>query len=153
MCWRTVWEVTARPFWLQIFGVRGVNCFKKCVILKHAKAISTHHWSCFIHGMRCCRSDWPGLCLFCYQPSCVVSQQSWFGLFLFHKLSNSPPPPSRSTSYWGNYQHSAVCHPYDASRNPCCRQCWVRPCGGRDKSWPIFLGKSYSKLQDLSQSL
>ena len=21
-------------------------------------------------------SDWPGLCLFCYQPSCVVSQQS-----------------------------------------------------------------------------
>ena len=33
-------------------------------------------------GMRCCRSDWPGLFLFCCcQPSCVVSQQSWFGLF------------------------------------------------------------------------
>ena len=32
--------------------------------------------------MRCCRSDWPGLCLFCcYQPLCVVSQQRWFGLF------------------------------------------------------------------------
>ena len=27
--------------------------------------------------MRFCRSDWPGLCLFCFcQPSCVVSQQS-----------------------------------------------------------------------------
>ena len=34
------------------------------------------------YGMRCCRSDWPGLFLFCcYQPSCVVSQQSWFGFF------------------------------------------------------------------------
>ena len=32
------------------------------------------HWS---DGMRCCRSDWPGLCLFCcYQPLCVISQQS-----------------------------------------------------------------------------
>ena len=31
-------------------------------------------------GMRCCGSDWPGLCLFCcYQPLCVGSQQSWFG--------------------------------------------------------------------------
>ena len=30
----------------------------------------------------CCWSDWPGLCLFsCYQPSCVVSQQSWFWAF------------------------------------------------------------------------
>ena len=29
--------------------------------------------------MRCCRSDWPGLCLFyCYQPLCVVSQHNWF---------------------------------------------------------------------------
>ena len=28
-------------------------------------------------GMRCCKSDWPGLCLFCcYQTSCVFSQQS-----------------------------------------------------------------------------
>ena len=35
----------------------------------------------------------PGLCLFCYQPSCVVSQQSWFGLFLFHKFSDFTPPP------------------------------------------------------------
>ena len=46
------------------------------------------------HGMRCCRSDWPGLCLFCcYQSSCVVSQQSWFLAFLFHKFSNFTPPP------------------------------------------------------------
>ena len=56
--------------------------------------------------MRCCRSDWPGLCLFCcYQPSCVVSQQSWFWAFLFHKYSNFTPLPHpqvssfRSTSW------------------------------------------------------
>ena len=36
----------------------------------------------------------PGLCLLCYyQPLCVVSQQSWFGLFSFHKFSNFAPPP------------------------------------------------------------
>ena len=30
------------------------------------------------------RSDWPGLFLICYyQPSCVISQQSWFGLLCF----------------------------------------------------------------------
>ena len=34
-------------------------------------------------GMRCCRSDRPGLCLFCYyQLSCVVNQQSRFWAFL-----------------------------------------------------------------------
>ena len=50
-------------------------------------------------GMRCCRRDWPGLCLFCcYQPSCFVSQQSGFGSFLcmcfihFPILLHSPPP-------------------------------------------------------------
>ena len=32
------------------------------------------YWS---DGMRFCRSDWPGLCLFyCYQPLCVASQHS-----------------------------------------------------------------------------
>ena len=45
-------------------------------------------------GMRCCRSDQPWLCLFCcYQRLCVVSQQSWFWTFLFHKFSNFTPPP------------------------------------------------------------
>ena len=48
-------------------------------------------------GMRCCRSDWPGLCLFCcYQPSCVNSQQSWFVLFFcfinFPILLSIPTP-------------------------------------------------------------
>ena len=63
--------------------------------------------------MRCCRSDWPGLCLFCcYQPLCVVSQQSWFGFFYFinfpillpstptpniSDLKLSPPPPAIDT--------------------------------------------------------
>ena len=42
----------------------------------------------------CCRSDWPGLCLFCcYQPLCVVSQQSWFGVFCFISPFYSAPPP------------------------------------------------------------
>ena len=52
------------------------------------------HWS---DGMRCCRSDWPGLCLFCcYQLLCIVSQQSWLGVFfLCHKFSNSTPPPQQ----------------------------------------------------------
>ena len=65
-------------------------CLKKFPILPV-------RWS---NGMRCRRSDWPGLFLFCcYQPLCVVSQQSRFGLFLFHKFSNftSPPPQARRT--------------------------------------------------------
>ena len=38
-------------------------------------------------GMRYCRSDWSGLCLFCcYQPLCIISQQSWFGVFCFINL-------------------------------------------------------------------
>ena len=50
-------------------------------------------------GMRCCRSDWPVLCLFCcYQPSSVVSQQSWFWAFLFHKFSYFTPPPPLAVS-------------------------------------------------------
>ena len=41
------------------------------------------------------RSDWSGLCLFCcFQPSCVVSQQSWF--FFFAYFSNFTPPTFRS---------------------------------------------------------
>ena len=44
--------------------------------------------------MRCYRSDWPGLCLFCCsRPTCIVSQQSWFGAFLFPKFYFDPPPP------------------------------------------------------------
>ena len=35
--------------------------------------------------MRWCRSDWPGLCLFCC-TSCVVSQQSWFGFFFVYVI-------------------------------------------------------------------
>ena len=69
----------------------------------------TEFFVCFIQncqfhspsdGMRCCRSDWPGLCFFffffCYnQPSCFVRQQRWFWTFcLFYKFSNLPPSPS-----------------------------------------------------------
>ena len=46
--------------------------------------------------MRCFKSDWPGLCLFCcYQPSCVVSHQSWFWAFInFFRFT---PPPANPT--------------------------------------------------------
>ena len=47
-------------------------------------------------GMRCCRSYWPELCLFCcYQPLFVVSQQSWFGFFCVSYIFQfySPLPP------------------------------------------------------------
>ena len=41
-----------------------------------------------------CRSDWPGLCLFCcHQPSCVVGQPSWFLLFCFIHFLILPIPP------------------------------------------------------------
>ena len=51
-------------------------------------------------------SDWPGLCLFCcHQPSCFVSQQSWFGFFCF---TNYPimlfPPDQRHCSAMPNPQ-------------------------------------------------
>ena len=62
-----------------------------------------HTFSNFIwsEGIRCCRSDWPGLCLFCC-PSCDVSHQSWFGLFLCHKcpLFYPPPPPDVPCPSW-----------------------------------------------------
>ena len=39
-------------------------------------------------GMRYCRSNWPGLYLFCcYQPSCCQPTGLILGLFLFHKSS------------------------------------------------------------------
>ena len=47
-----------------------------------------------VNTVQCCRSDWPGPCLFCcYQPSCVISQQSWIGLFCFINFPILPPPP------------------------------------------------------------
>ena len=63
------------------------------ISIQHIFNLPSLRWS---DGMRCCRSDWPGLCLFnCYQPLCIISQQSWFGVFFFffHKLFNFTPPP------------------------------------------------------------
>ena len=51
---------------------------------------------CFINfsNLRCCRSDWPGPCLFCcYQPSCVVSQRVDLGFKNFPIWLPLPPPP------------------------------------------------------------
>ena len=66
-------------------------------------------------GMRFCRSAWPGLCFFCcYQPLCVVSQQSWFGVFCFTNLpilhTPLPSPPS---------DHSRLC----VVTSPCFSAC------------------------------
>ena len=33
----------------------------------------------------------------CYQPSCVVRQQSFFWAFLFHIFSSLTPPPPQTT--------------------------------------------------------
>ena len=50
--------------------------------------------------MRCCRSDWPGRCLFCcYQPLCVVRQQSLFSaIYCFINCPILPPPPFITTN-------------------------------------------------------
>ena len=42
--------------------------------------------------MWCCRSDWPGLCLFCYQPSCV-NHQLILGFFVSYIFQFYPPLP------------------------------------------------------------
>ena len=43
-------------------------------------------------GMRCCRSGWHRLCLFCcYQPSVSYRPTELILGFLFHKLSNFAP--------------------------------------------------------------
>ena len=63
--------------------------FMDCFNTKSEKLLLD--FGCFI-----LRSDWPGLCLFwCYEHSCVVSQQSWFLAFFFllHTFSNFTPPP------------------------------------------------------------
>ena len=68
-------------------------CFFFCFFFYKFLILHTHththtRWS---DGMRCCGSYFSGLLLFCcYQPSCVVSQQSWF---CFMNFPISPPPP------------------------------------------------------------
>ena len=57
-----------------------------------------------IHSISYIYSFYP--CLFyCCQPLCVISQQSWFGLFLFHKLSNLLPQPTTLYSTTGTMCH------------------------------------------------
>ena len=61
--------------------------------------------------------DWPGLCLFCcYQPSCVVNQQSWYWSFLFHKLSILLP--SHTLSYKTRRSHFPVNRCLSPCQNP-----------------------------------
>ena len=79
--------------------------FNNLIFILQINFLSTH--SMFLYqicltplpdGMRCCKSDWPGLCLFCcFQPSCA------WAFFLFHKcpsfylfffcfIITAPPP-------------------------------------------------------------
>ena len=44
-------------------------------------------------GMRCCRSDWPGLCFVVINPRVLSANRVDLG-FLFHKFSILPPPPA-----------------------------------------------------------
>ena len=47
-----------------------------------------------LSSMRCCGSDWPGLCLFCCQHlSCVLADRVDFGHFCFITFPTLPPPP------------------------------------------------------------
>ena len=49
-------------------------------------------------GMRCCRSDWPELCLFCCsQPLCYQPKKVDFGSFCFLIFQFIPPPPQITT--------------------------------------------------------
>ena len=73
----------------------------KYIMMKYLYANTLHRNFLHFDGMRCYRSDWPGLYLFCCsQPLCVVSQQSWFGLFFLyiHFVRFTPPPP-RTTPF------------------------------------------------------
>ena len=61
-------------------------------------------WAVFTsYGMRRCRSDWPGICLFFVINPRVLSANRVNLGFLFHKFSNfTPPPPlSRLLMIWG----------------------------------------------------
>ena len=69
---------------------------------------------------RYCRSDWPGLGLFCcYQSSYVVSQRSWVWASLFDQYFHPPPPPGGHRAatktacrpqvlYWGHYSQACI---------------------------------------------
>ena len=74
-----------------------------------------YYYVCWSDVMRCCRSDWPGLCLFCCsQPSCAVANRADFGLFFISKISDSPPPPQ--PSWLWDFFVSQIFHLYSPRR-------------------------------------
>ena len=114
--------------------------------------------------MWCCRV-WPGLSLFCcYQPSCVISKQSWFGLFCFINFPIFTPCPSRGKWLFvrfliSTHHTSLTISPPDCLPSPVAipRVQWLGEHTYRyiypiliysdmNKSWPIFLGKSWNNL-------
>ena len=89
--------------------------------------------------MRCCRNDWPGLCLFLLLSTLVWCQPTeliW--AFFVHKLSNFPPPPTRNgLSLRSTFPCSNRLHICIKSRHQfgwcCCRYCcdrggWISLC-------------------------
>ena len=90
--------------------------------------------------MRCCRSDWPGLCLFIvFNPR---RQQSWFGSVLISYIFHFTPP-----LVWWTDITSAALRPREVPRLPrgvwrpgglccCCRvfACWGCGAGGKSEN-------------------
>ena len=75
--------------------------FFKCVLLPHTSTLFIYRYLRTLEGWDAVlqkRLAW-ALFVLCYQPSCVVSQQSWFGLFCFINVPILlPPPPVRRGS-------------------------------------------------------
>ena len=102
----TAWVLTSQPPIKPItvsnshqFTVPGVSLIHDAHIMGNTPSLSLSPW--WSDGMRCCGSDWPGLCLFC----CYTR----FGLFYFMNfpilLPTLTPPPRRSFPF-----HPLGCH-------------------------------------------
>ena len=101
--------------WFKLY--RSWSLFILCSFHKFSNF--TVRWS---DGIRCCRSDWPGLCFCvfcCYQPSCV--NRVYFGLFflfvssIFQFHSSDRPFPFPAFPLQPN---SKLCQP--CRQNYCC---------------------------------
>ena len=104
------------PTWFNTSFLRERKVLCNCLMLSmswsnlfvpivHPIPLSNKLFKFYVYAGVCCRSDWPRLCLFCcYQPLCVVSQQSWLGGFLFHKFYSPDWPtwrqPERVAQSW-----------------------------------------------------
>ena len=80
---------------------------------------------CWSDEMWCCRSDWPGLCLFCWYR---VSQQSWSGLFCFVNTPTLLPytivVPNSIMAFWPGRVQAAY-QPPSSRMELSCMVCYL----------------------------